>query len=76
MRSLGFEKLFGNFGDDPVALVAPRKGTNIRRNEYNESRDRRFRAWAVRSLHTETECRHPYRGTEVTLVASTSLWKV
>ena len=28
MRSLGFEKLFGNFGDDPVALVAPRKGTS------------------------------------------------
>lgn len=47
MRSLWFEKLFGNFGDDPVALVAPRKGTNIRRNEYNESRDQRLRAWLL-----------------------------
>ena len=38
MGSFRFEKLIGNFDDDPVTLVAPRKGTNIRRNEYNESR--------------------------------------
>ena len=55
MGSFRFEKLIGDFDDDPVTVVAPRRALTFDATSITKAAQR-VRTWAVRNLHT---CQRP-----------------